>query len=93
MRRVDRRKNALPTDRQINQRTQPVIEVLRRTKQHSHSANSCFFPHRNPQVFEIPYNSVNKFRVSVNELDGDERYVLTMTGAAERIIARFVGSK
>ena len=32
MRRVDRRTNALPTDRPTDQRTQPVIEVLCRTE-------------------------------------------------------------
>jgi len=43
----------------------------------------------NPKVVEIPFNSANKFQVSVHQTDdGDERYLLVMKGAPERILDR-----
>jgi sodium/potassium-transporting ATPase subunit alpha len=44
---------------------------------------------RNRKVVEIPFNSANKYQVSVHETDdGDERYLLVMKGAPERILER-----
>ena len=44
----------------------------------------------NKKVCEIPFNSTNKFQVSVHEQDdkGDSRYLLVMKGAPERILQR-----
>lgn len=44
---------------------------------------------RNRKVLEIPFNSTNKYQVSIHETDdGDERYLLVMKGAPERILER-----
>jgi sodium/potassium-transporting ATPase subunit alpha len=45
---------------------------------------------RNPKVVEIPFNSSNKYQVSVHKMsdDGDDRYLLVMKGAPERILER-----
>jgi len=44
---------------------------------------------RNPKIVEIPFNSSNKYQVSVHQTDdGDERYLLVMKGAPERILER-----
>ncbi|RNA10547.1 Na+ K+ ATPase alpha subunit, partial [Brachionus plicatilis] len=41
----------------------------------------------NRKIIEIPFNSTNKFQVSVHETDDDdERYLLVMKGAPERIL-------
>jgi len=42
---------------------------------------------RCPKVAEIPFNSVNKFQVSIHEYD-DKGHVLLMKGAPERVFAR-----
>jgi len=43
----------------------------------------------NPKVVEIPFNSANKYQVSVHKTDdGDDRYLLVMKGAPERILER-----
>jgi len=43
----------------------------------------------NPKMVEIPFNSANKYQVSVHQTDdGDERYLLVMKGAPERILDR-----
>jgi len=43
----------------------------------------------NPKMVEIPFNSANKYQVSVHQTDdGDERYLLVMKGAPERILER-----
>jgi len=43
----------------------------------------------NAKVVEIPFNSANKYQVSVHKTDdGDERYLLVMKGAPERILER-----
>ncbi|VDD79017.1 unnamed protein product, partial [Mesocestoides corti] len=43
----------------------------------------------NPKVAEIPFNSTNKYQVSVHETnDGDDRYLVVMKGAPERILDR-----
>lgn len=44
---------------------------------------------RNPKVCEIPFNSTNKYQVSVHETDdGDKRHLVAMKGAPERILER-----
>merc|ERR1740123_2177676 len=45
---------------------------------------------RNKKVCEIPFNSQNKFQVSVHEQEekSDSRYLLVMKGAPERILQR-----
>merc|ERR1712130_787725 len=44
---------------------------------------------RNKKVCEIPFNSTNKFQVSIHETeDKDDRYLLVMKGAPERILDR-----
>ncbi|OAF68794.1 hypothetical protein A3Q56_03462 [Intoshia linei] len=44
----------------------------------------------NKKFVEIPFNSTNKYQVSVHEveIDGEKQHVLVMKGAPERIIAR-----
>merc|ERR1712025_718534 len=44
----------------------------------------------NKKVCEIPFNSTNKFQVSIHETDdpSDQRYLLVMKGAPERILDR-----
>ena len=54
---------------------------------------------RNKKVCEIPFNSTNKYQVSVHESDNpdDPRHLLVMKGAPERILDRcstiFIGGK
>merc|ERR1712117_528019 len=45
---------------------------------------------RNKKVCEIPFNSTNKYQVSIHETEdkADPHYILVMKGAAERILAR-----
>ncbi|KAA3680616.1 sodium/potassium-transporting ATPase subunit alpha [Paragonimus westermani] len=44
---------------------------------------------QNPKVAEIPFNSTNKYQLSVHETnDGDDRYLIVMKGAPERILDR-----
>jgi sodium/potassium-transporting ATPase subunit alpha len=44
---------------------------------------------KNKKVAEIPFNSTNKFQVSVHETDdADPRYLLVMKGAPEQILDR-----
>jgi len=45
---------------------------------------------RNKKVAEIPFNSTNKFQVSIHETEdkNDNRYLLVMKGAPERIVDR-----
>ena len=44
----------------------------------------------NKKVAEIPFNSTNKYQVSIHEQEGNEdpRYLLVMKGAPERILDR-----
>ena len=43
----------------------------------------------NPKIVEVPFNSTNKYQVSTHETnDGDNRYLLVMKGAPERILER-----
>lgn len=41
-----------------------------------------------PKVAEIPFNSTNKYQVSVHENEDKTGYVLVMKGAPERILSR-----
>lgn len=52
--------------------------------------NSTEFRQRNRKVCEIPFNSVIKYQVSIHEMDDprDQRYLLVMTGAPERVFDR-----
>lgn len=44
---------------------------------------------KNRKVIEVPFNSTNKYQVSVHETDdGDPRYLVVMKGAPERIVER-----
>jgi len=44
---------------------------------------------KNKKVSEIPFNSTNKYQVSIHETqDSDPRYLLVMKGAPERILER-----
>lgn len=44
---------------------------------------------RNPKVSEIPFNSTNKWQLSIHETEeSDNRYLLVMKGAPERILER-----
>merc|ERR1719495_2669854 len=45
---------------------------------------------KNKKVCEIPFNSTNKFQVSIHETEdpNDKRYLLVMKGAPERILDR-----
>ena len=48
------------------------------------------FRKNNPKVCEIPFNSMNKYQVSVHETEdpNDDRYLLVMKGAPARILDR-----
>merc|ERR1719276_842483 len=43
---------------------------------------------KNPKVSEIPFNSTNKWQLSIHEVEGESRQLLVMKGAPERILAR-----
>ncbi|XP_078265380.1 sodium/potassium-transporting ATPase subunit alpha [Rhinoraja longicauda] len=44
---------------------------------------------RNQKIVEIPFNSTNKYQLSIHENEkGDSRYLLVMKGAPERILDR-----
>ncbi|KAG8178711.1 hypothetical protein JTE90_024833 [Oedothorax gibbosus] len=42
----------------------------------------------NPKVCEIPFNSTNKYHVTIHDLDDGSGYLLCMKGAPERILDR-----
>eukprot|EP00004_Rigifila_ramosa_P028075 TRINITY_DN940_c0_g1_i4.p1 TRINITY_DN940_c0_g1~~TRINITY_DN940_c0_g1_i4.p1 ORF type:complete len:1037 (+),score=262.23 TRINITY_DN940_c0_g1_i4:38-3112(+) len=46
------------------------------------------FREQHPKLFEIPFNSINKFQVSVHSLPGDPRHLVVMKGAPERVFGR-----
>jgi len=52
--------------------------------------NVVTYRSKNKKVVEIPFNSTNKFQVSVHEMDdpNDKRYLVVMKGAPERILDR-----
>uniref|UniRef100_G3UFC6 Sodium/potassium-transporting ATPase subunit alpha n=2 Tax=Loxodonta africana TaxID=9785 RepID=G3UFC6_LOXAF len=45
---------------------------------------------RNRKVAEIPFNSINKFQLSIHEMDdpNDKRFLMVMKGAPERILEK-----
>merc|ERR1739844_356434 len=46
------------------------------------------FRERNKKIAEIPFNSTNKYQVSIHEQAGKNNYLLVMKGAPERILER-----
>merc|ERR1712025_1464140 len=54
------------------------------------NGNVMEYRKRNAKVCEIPFNSTNKFQVSIHETEdkNDNRYLLVMKGAPERIVDR-----
>ena len=52
--------------------------------------NVAAYRERNPKVFEIPYSASNRYRLSVHQTkdDDDERHLLMMKGAPDRILER-----
>merc|ERR1712156_1145815 len=54
------------------------------------NGNVMEYRRRHKKVCEIPFNSTNKFQVSIHETDDkdDPRYLLVMKGAPERILDR-----
>jgi len=52
--------------------------------------NVTEYRNRNKKISEIPFNSTNKYQLSIHETDdpNDQRYVLVMKGAPERILDR-----
>merc|ERR1711892_218950 len=43
---------------------------------------------KNPKVVEIPFNSTNKWQLSIHEVPDNTQYLLVMKGAPERILDR-----
>merc|ERR1711868_61807 len=41
---------------------------------------------KNPKIVEIPFNSTNKWQLSIHEVEG--KYLLVMKGAPERVLAK-----
>merc|ERR1719392_598106 len=54
------------------------------------NGNIMEYRKKNKKVCEIPFNSTNKFQVSIHETEdkNDNRYLLVMKGAPERIVDR-----
>merc|ERR1719334_2044059 len=52
--------------------------------------NVMDYRNRNKKVCEIPFNSTNKFQVSIHETEdpNEKRYLMVMKGAPERILQR-----
>uniref|UniRef100_A0A7E4V1S5 Sodium/potassium-transporting ATPase subunit alpha n=1 Tax=Panagrellus redivivus TaxID=6233 RepID=A0A7E4V1S5_PANRE len=51
--------------------------------------NVTAYRQKNPKIAEIPFNSTNKYQVSVHETDdGNQAYLVVMKGAPERILDR-----
>ncbi len=46
------------------------------------------FRNKNKKITEIPFNSTNKFQVSIHEVESQDYYLLVMKGAPERILER-----
>lgn len=51
-------------------------------------SNTLQFREEHKKVVEIPFNSTNKYQVSVHELPGGDQNLLVMKGAPERILQR-----
>jgi sodium/potassium-transporting ATPase subunit alpha len=43
---------------------------------------------KNKKVCEVPFNSTNKYQLSIHEVEGSDQYRIVMKGAPERIIDR-----
>ncbi len=43
---------------------------------------------KNPKIIEIPFNSTNKYQVSIHKTDDNQGYLLVMKGAPERILEK-----
>ncbi|KAK0411734.1 hypothetical protein QR680_005814 [Steinernema hermaphroditum] len=53
------------------------------------TGNVTQYRNKNPKIAEIPFNSTNKYQVSIHTTDdGDNSYLLVMKGAPERILDR-----
>merc|ERR1719245_1887891 len=65
---------------------QEGVSVLKRAE--LSNGNVMEYRKRNAKVCEIPFNSTNKFQVSIHETEdkNDNRYLLVMKGAPERIV-------
>ena len=50
--------------------------------------DSASFRETNPKLIEIPFNSKNKYQVSVHDLEKSGRFVLVMKGAPEIIFEK-----
>ncbi|XP_045626279.1 sodium/potassium-transporting ATPase subunit alpha [Procambarus clarkii] len=84
---------------QINQESVPVLKrevngdaseaALLKCVEHS-VGDVMGWRARNKKVCEVPFNSTNKYQVSVHETEdkSDPRYLLVMKGAPERILER-----
>ncbi|KHJ88109.1 e1-E2 ATPase [Oesophagostomum dentatum] len=48
--------------------------------------NIAGFREKSPKIAEIPFNSTNKYQVSIHEVPNSEAYLLVMKGAPERIL-------
>ncbi|XP_059157825.1 sodium/potassium-transporting ATPase subunit alpha-B-like [Physella acuta] len=48
--------------------------------------NVIDYRNRNKKIVEIPFNSTNKFQVSIHQLENSTQYLLVMKGAPERIL-------
>ena len=50
--------------------------------------NAMEFRSKNKKITEIPFNSTNKYQVSIHETESQAYYLLVMKGAPERILER-----
>ncbi|XP_055950188.1 sodium/potassium-transporting ATPase subunit alpha-like isoform X2 [Argiope bruennichi] len=50
--------------------------------------NVAAYRKRNPKICEIPFNSSNKYHVTIHDLEDGSGYLLCMKGAPERILDR-----
>ena len=54
-----------------------------------HIGNITQYRKKNPKSAEIPFNSTNKYQVSIHQTDDEESgFLLVMKGAPERILER-----
>ena len=52
------------------------------------TGNVMAYREKSKKVCEIPFNSTNKYQVSIHEQEGKDSYLLVMKGAPERILDR-----
>ncbi|CAD5112615.1 DgyrCDS1828 [Dimorphilus gyrociliatus] len=50
--------------------------------------NVLEFRAQNPAVCEIPFNSTNKFQLSIHKMNENNRHLLVMKGAPERVLSK-----